>query len=490
MKKGRPAHTVSALADPALSAQVAEVLAHETGSLGVRGATIDRWPSARETDTVDVAGFPVRVKVSPGRVKVEHDDAARVAGRVGLPLREVISLAEEAGRRSLRHRARAGARPARPRASPPLRITTTTTWPDTGERFLATARHDGTVPVPVETCEACRFDGAQYDLPDTLGTLRALGPMWRRAVEGVDAACWPLGRQPACGRPPSTWHSAEVAEIHRLGLEVLIGSTTSSSTDGGVELGDPDTSAGMRRGARSVAATRSSQRRPSPPPSRTTTRAGDAHVSAGRAGRTTPPGSSATPSTTSSHHLMRRRPRASTSSAPARPPRRAGCVQLNVSDGGVPKKPIEVAEVGDRGLVGDRQAAAAAPRPSAPGAVPLVERRHRRAARRGPPDRARRGRREHHREPGSTGRPSGPARSSSSATSSRRSPRGRRRARRTRSGSPTATSTASTTTATPAGAAPTPGCASPARSARATPWSSSRSSAARAGERSARHRAR
>jgi hypothetical protein len=49
-----------------------------------------------------VAGYPVRVKVSPGRVKVEHDDAARVAGQVGLPLREVLSLAEEAGRRSLR----------------------------------------------------------------------------------------------------------------------------------------------------------------------------------------------------------------------------------------------------------------------------------------------------------------------------------------------------------------------------------------------------
>jgi uncharacterized protein (TIGR00299 family) protein len=102
MKKGRPAHTVSALADVALGAQVAEVMTRETGSLGVRGATIERWPSAREVDTVDVAGFPVRVKVSPGRVKVEHDDAARVAGRAGLPLREVISLAEEAGRRALR----------------------------------------------------------------------------------------------------------------------------------------------------------------------------------------------------------------------------------------------------------------------------------------------------------------------------------------------------------------------------------------------------
>jgi uncharacterized protein (DUF111 family) len=102
MKKGRPAHTVSALADVALSAQVAEVLARETGSLGVRGTTLDRWPSARRSDTVDVAGYPVRVKVSPGRIKVEHDDAARVAQRAGLPLREVLSLAEEAGRRTLR----------------------------------------------------------------------------------------------------------------------------------------------------------------------------------------------------------------------------------------------------------------------------------------------------------------------------------------------------------------------------------------------------
>ena len=101
MKKGRPAHTVSALTDVALSAQVAEVLTAETGSLGVRGSTLERWPSARATDTVEVAGFPVRVKVSPGRIKVEHDDAARVARRAGLPLRDVLARAEEAGRHTL-----------------------------------------------------------------------------------------------------------------------------------------------------------------------------------------------------------------------------------------------------------------------------------------------------------------------------------------------------------------------------------------------------
>ena len=99
MKKGRPAHTVSALCDPALAAQVAGVLTAETGSLGVRGTTMERWPRSRRELAVDVEGVPVRIKVSPGRVKVEHDDAARAARQIGLPVREVVSLAEEAWRR-------------------------------------------------------------------------------------------------------------------------------------------------------------------------------------------------------------------------------------------------------------------------------------------------------------------------------------------------------------------------------------------------------
>jgi uncharacterized protein (DUF111 family) len=99
MKKGRPAHTVSVLADPALVGQLADVLRDETGSLGVRGTSLERWPSPRTFDEVEVHGLPVRVKIGAGRVKVEHDDAARAAKRIGLPLREVVSLAEEAWRR-------------------------------------------------------------------------------------------------------------------------------------------------------------------------------------------------------------------------------------------------------------------------------------------------------------------------------------------------------------------------------------------------------
>jgi len=75
------------------------VLMAETGTLGLRGTTLDRWPSARAVDTVEVDGLPVRVKVSPGRVKVEHDDAARVARLRRRPLREVLSLAETEARR-------------------------------------------------------------------------------------------------------------------------------------------------------------------------------------------------------------------------------------------------------------------------------------------------------------------------------------------------------------------------------------------------------
>jgi uncharacterized protein (TIGR00299 family) protein len=99
MKKGRPGHIVTALVDQAGAADVAEVLTAETGSFGVRARPVERWPAARSFDSVAVDGHPIRIKVSPGRTKVEHDDAADVARRTGRPLREVVSLAEEAARR-------------------------------------------------------------------------------------------------------------------------------------------------------------------------------------------------------------------------------------------------------------------------------------------------------------------------------------------------------------------------------------------------------
>jgi len=96
MKKGRPAHTVHALCDPALAAVVSGVLVRETGSLGLRGTVLQRWPQQRVEQSVDVDGHAVGVKVAAGRVKVEHDDAARAAAALGLPLREVLRRAADA----------------------------------------------------------------------------------------------------------------------------------------------------------------------------------------------------------------------------------------------------------------------------------------------------------------------------------------------------------------------------------------------------------
>lgn len=96
MKKGRPAHTVHALCDPALTAAVAAVLVGETGTLGVRGTTLERWPQLRDETAVVVEGHRIRVKLAAGRAKIEHDDAARAADALGWPLRSVLLAAEAA----------------------------------------------------------------------------------------------------------------------------------------------------------------------------------------------------------------------------------------------------------------------------------------------------------------------------------------------------------------------------------------------------------
>jgi hypothetical protein len=101
MKKGRPGHVLSALCDPALVGDIRRRLERETGSLGVRAHSVERWAARRELLEVEVDGYPMRVKVSPGRVKVEHADAARVALRTGRPVREVAARAEAAWRQKV-----------------------------------------------------------------------------------------------------------------------------------------------------------------------------------------------------------------------------------------------------------------------------------------------------------------------------------------------------------------------------------------------------
>ena len=94
MKKGRPGAVVHALCDVADVARLRRVLHAETGSFGVRGATMERWPVARRFETVEVDGHPVRLKVGAGRAKAEHADTVAVARATGLAARQVAALAE------------------------------------------------------------------------------------------------------------------------------------------------------------------------------------------------------------------------------------------------------------------------------------------------------------------------------------------------------------------------------------------------------------
>jgi uncharacterized protein (DUF111 family) len=100
MKKGRPGVVLSALAHLSDARALRELIAHETGTLGVRVSVVERWPFARAHGEVEVEGLPVRIKRTALRVKVEYEDAVRVARRTGLPLREVVSRAEAEARRT------------------------------------------------------------------------------------------------------------------------------------------------------------------------------------------------------------------------------------------------------------------------------------------------------------------------------------------------------------------------------------------------------
>ena len=100
-KKGRPAHVISVLAEPGTVARLATVLMQETGTLGFREHFVSRSALVRQSLEVEVSGERVRVKAGPYQLKAEHDDCARAAAHLGLPLSEVARQAEQAARARL-----------------------------------------------------------------------------------------------------------------------------------------------------------------------------------------------------------------------------------------------------------------------------------------------------------------------------------------------------------------------------------------------------
>lgn len=208
---------------------------------------------------------------------------------------------------------------------------------------------------PPEMCPACRFDGAAYDLQDSLGTLRALGPMWQQTVEGVTEQV--LLTRPA----PDVWSAAEytahAADVTQAMGRLLHGLLTIDDleVEAVPEGHAPDVSDGFGAAL-----------------DRLTANLARLHDRALRVGDEDDPAWRRTALADghevegawvlrhaihdASHHLsdIGRDLHRLGAGVPTQVGRVA---QLNVSGGGVPKRPVAAADVGLRGLAGDRQAA-------------------------------------------------------------------------------------------------------------------------------------
>lgn len=93
MKKGRPGHLLSVLCRPDRASELRQMVAVETGTLGIRERSMTKHELSRRTEVVDVDGHRVRIKVGPHGAKPEHDDVAAAAALLGQPLRNVAARA-------------------------------------------------------------------------------------------------------------------------------------------------------------------------------------------------------------------------------------------------------------------------------------------------------------------------------------------------------------------------------------------------------------
>src|SRR5579875_2104001 len=105
MKKGRPALTVSVLAEAALREAVAAVLFEETTTIGVRFHPVARLKLEREIRKIATRWGTIRVKVARGAgattVSPEYDDCRRAALEHRVALRIVMQEAAAAARAQL-----------------------------------------------------------------------------------------------------------------------------------------------------------------------------------------------------------------------------------------------------------------------------------------------------------------------------------------------------------------------------------------------------
>ena len=208
----------------------------------------------------------------------------------------------------------------------------------------------------VETCEQCRFDAAQYDLQDTLGSLRALGPMWRQTVEGAGEEV--LATRPASDVWSATEYAAHTADVIETVSRLLHGILTTDdlALPEPPDPPEPTTPAGgsaeaIDRLAANAMRLHEKARAYGPERARAwrrTARIGDDDVSAAWLVRH---------AVHDAVHHLRDVGRGLHLLGAGAPTQQGTIASINTSDGGVPKVPVDTAEVGERGVLGDRQAA-------------------------------------------------------------------------------------------------------------------------------------
>lgn len=100
MKKGRPGLVLEVMAAPAQASELASLLMHESGTLGVRISETPRLVADREIITVNTEWGAVDVKLGRlpqgVRARAEYEDCARIAREHGVSIERVASAAERA----------------------------------------------------------------------------------------------------------------------------------------------------------------------------------------------------------------------------------------------------------------------------------------------------------------------------------------------------------------------------------------------------------
>ena len=106
MKKGRPAHTLSALVDAGRADEVRTAIFRHTSTIGLREQPLTKHALDREMVSVAVDGRPVAVKLARHRGVVvnaqpEYDDVVRAATDLGRPVADVLAEASSLARKFL-----------------------------------------------------------------------------------------------------------------------------------------------------------------------------------------------------------------------------------------------------------------------------------------------------------------------------------------------------------------------------------------------------